>query len=81
MLAQLVEDWQLCPLPEREKQILQFGLLAGTDPLSLTDADFDSLRAHDLTDAEIFEVIAAADLFASVNVYTDSAAVEVDQLA
>jgi uncharacterized peroxidase-related enzyme len=80
VLAQLAEDWQRCPLPEREKHILQFGLLAGTDPLSLTDADFGTLRAHDLTDAEIFEIIASADLFASVNVYTDSAGVEVDQL-
>jgi len=81
VLEMLVADWQNCPLPEREKDILRFGLLAGTDALRLTDADFAILRAHDLSDAEIFEIVATADLFASVNVYTDSADVEVDQLA
>lgn len=81
VLKVLVEDWQQCPLPEREKQILRFGLLAGTDPLRLSDADFAALRAHDLSDEEIFEIVATADLFASVNAYTDTANVEVDQLA
>jgi uncharacterized peroxidase-related enzyme len=80
VLQALVRDFQNCPLPEREKLILRFGLLAATDPLSLTDDDFAALRAHDLSDAEIFEIIATADLFASINTYTDAAAVPIDQL-
>lgn len=80
VLEALVNDVDSCPLPEREKAILRFGLAAATDPLRLTDADFETLRAHDLNDEEIFEVLATADLFMSINTYTDSAGVEIDQL-
>ncbi|GAB4434449.1 MAG: carboxymuconolactone decarboxylase family protein [Chloroflexi bacterium OHK40] len=80
VLQDLVRDYANCPLPEREKQILRFGLLCATDPLQITDADFDALRAHDLSDEEIFEVVATADLFASVNAYTDAIGLEIDSL-
>ncbi len=60
--------------------MLRFGLLCATDPLSLTDADYSALRAHDLNDDEIFEIVATAALFASINAYTDSANVPIDQL-
>lgn len=80
VLQALVQDYQNCPLPEREKMILRFGLLAATDPLQITPADYEGLHAHALSDEEIFEIIATADLFASVNAYTDSAGIEIDQL-
>jgi uncharacterized peroxidase-related enzyme len=80
VLRALVSDFENCPLPEREKAVLRFGLLAGTDPLRLSDADYAALRAHDLSDEEIFEIVATADLFASVNAYTDTAAVPIDSL-
>lgn len=80
VLQALVRDFANCPLPEREKLILRFGLLAATDPLSITDEDYAALRAHQLSDEEIFEVIATADLFVSINTYTDSIALEIDQL-
>lgn len=81
VLQALVRDFEQCPLPQREKLLLRFGLLAATDPLRLTDEDYAALRAQDLSDEEIFEVIATADLFASINAYTDSAGVPIDQLA
>jgi uncharacterized peroxidase-related enzyme len=80
VLHELVSDYANCPLPEREKQILRFGLLCATDPLTITDADYAALRSRDLSDAEIFEVVATADLFSSVNAYTDSIALELDNL-
>lgn len=80
VLATLIHDREHCPLPEREKAILEFGLLAATDPLGLRDENFAALRKHDLSDVEIFEIIATADLFVSINTYTDSADVEIDQL-
>ena len=80
VLHALVGDFENCPLPEREKLLLRFGLLAATDPLRITDADYSALRSHDLSDEEIFEVVATADLFASINAYTDSVAVPLDQL-
>lgn len=80
VLQALIQDYQSCPLPEREKQILSFGLRAAIDSLSITDGDFERLRSFDLSDAEIFEIIATADLFMSVNAYTDSVGVEIDSL-
>lgn len=80
VLQALVSDYMNCPLPEREKQMLRFGLLAATDPLQLGDADYAALRAHDLSDGEIFELVATADLFASVNAYTDAVDLELDAL-
>jgi uncharacterized peroxidase-related enzyme len=80
VLQALVRDYQNCPLPEREKAILRFGLLAATDPLQLEDGDFETLRSHNLSDEEIFEIVATAELFASINAYTDSAGVPIDQL-
>jgi uncharacterized peroxidase-related enzyme len=80
VLQSLVADYMRCPLPEREKQILRFGLLAATDPLSLSDADYAALRALDLSDDEIYEVVVTADLFCSVNAYTDSIQLELDDL-
>jgi uncharacterized peroxidase-related enzyme len=80
VLQTLVRDYQLCPLPEREKTILRFGLLAATDPLALTEGDYDALREHDLSSEEIFEIVATADLFSSINAYTDAARVPIDSL-
>lgn len=80
VLTLLVRNYMECPLPEREKQILRFGLLAATDPLNISDADYAALRAHDLSDAEIFEVVATADLFCAVNAYTDAIGLELDSL-
>jgi uncharacterized peroxidase-related enzyme len=80
VLNTLVRNYMECPLPEREKQILRFGLLAATDPLSLSDDDYAALRGYDLSDAEIFEVVATADLFASVNAYTDAIDLQLDDL-
>ncbi|HMO57564.1 MAG TPA: carboxymuconolactone decarboxylase family protein [Roseiflexaceae bacterium] len=80
VLQALVRDFENCPLPAREKAILRFGLLAATDPLRLTDADYAALTNHDLSPEEIFEVVATADLFSSINAYTDSARVPIDAL-
>ena len=80
VLTMLTQDFNRCPLPERTKYILRFGLLSGTNPLSITDEDYTALRNQELRDEEIFEIIATADLFASVNAYTDSIALEIDQL-
>jgi len=80
LLQALVQDYEQCPLPEREKQVLRFGLLAATDPLAIEDQDYDRLRGLDMSDEEIFEIVATADLFASVNAYTDAAGVPIDNL-
>lgn len=80
VLRTLVSDFEACPLPNREKAVIRFGLLAGTQPHALNDAHFAELRGLGLTDAEIYEIIATANLFTGVNQYTDAIALEVDAL-
>ncbi|MEQ8674566.1 MAG: carboxymuconolactone decarboxylase family protein [Aggregatilineales bacterium] len=80
VLEMLVSDFEACPLPEREKTIIKFGLTAGTKPQSLTAEDYESLRNHGLDTGEIFEIIATANLFTEVNQYTDAISLEIDAL-
>jgi uncharacterized peroxidase-related enzyme len=80
VLRTLVSDFEACPLPTREKAVIRFGLLAATDPHSLTDAHYDELGAQGLDEEEIFEIIATANLFTGVNQYTDTIALEIDAL-
>ena len=74
ILQMLVKDFDNCPLPEREKAVIRFGLLAATQPQHLTDADYQYLQELGLDSSEIFELITTANLFTEVNQYTDAIA-------
>lgn len=80
VLQMLVADFDNCPLPEREKAVIRFGLLAATKPQHLTDVHYQQLEELGLDSAEIFELITTANLFTEVNQYTDAIALEIDQL-
>jgi uncharacterized peroxidase-related enzyme len=80
VLRLLVADFENCPLPERQKAIISFGIKAATKPLELDEADYAQLRAQGLDESEIFEVVATANLFTGVNQYTDSIDLEIDSL-
>jgi uncharacterized peroxidase-related enzyme len=80
VLHTLVSDFANCPLPEREKAVINFGLLAATKPGELADADYQHLQELGLDQSEIFELIATANLFTEVNQYTDAIALEIDDL-
>lgn len=80
VLRLLVADFANCPLPEREKSVISFGLKAATRPGEMTDGDYQGLREMGLDDREIFEIIATANLFTGVNQYTDSIDLEIDAL-
>jgi alkylhydroperoxidase family enzyme len=80
LLHSLVEDFDNCPLPQRQKAAIRFGLLAGTQPHDLTEADYAALYQQGLSDTEIFELIATANLFAGVNQYTDAMNLEIDTI-
>ena len=76
----LVKDFDNCPLPEREKSVIRFGLLAATQPQHLTDDHYQHLQEFGLDSSEIFELITTANLFTEVNQYTDAIALEIDPL-
>ncbi|ARV63072.1 carboxymuconolactone decarboxylase [Nostocales cyanobacterium HT-58-2] len=80
VLKTLVSDFAACPLPQREKAVIRFGLKAANEPHKLTDEDYQYLYKLGLNDSEIFEIIATADLFTSINRYTDSISLEIDTL-
>ncbi len=80
VLQTLVSDFANCPLPEREKAAIAFGLRAATKPHQLTDADYQHLQELGLDRSEIFELIATSNLFTEVNHYTDAIALEIDDL-
>ena len=80
VLRTLVADFEACPLPAREKAVIRFGLLAGTQPHALKDEHFDELRKLGLSETEIYEIIMTANLFTGVNEYTDAIALEIDAL-
>jgi uncharacterized peroxidase-related enzyme len=78
VLSTLVSNFDACPLPAREKEVIKFGLLAGTNPLELNESHYQNLMDLGLDQLEIFEIVAAADLFASLNRYTDAIDLEID---
>lgn len=80
VLQTLVSDFAACPLPEREKAVIRFGLLAATNPQQLTIKDYQKLQELGLDDTEVFEIIATAELFTSINHYTDAISLEIDSL-
>lgn len=80
ILRTLVSDFVACPLPEREKAVISFGLIAATNPQNLTVSDYQNLYELGLDRAEIFEIVATADLFTSINRYTDTISLEIDDL-
>lgn len=80
VLRTLVSDFAACPLPEREKAVIGFGLKAATEPHALTSKDYQHLYNLGLDNSEIFEIVATADLFTSINKYTDSISLEIDIL-
>lgn len=59
---------------------LRFAKHAAEEPAQLTDPDFASLSEAGLSQADVFEVIATIQLFTAVNLFTDLANVEVDQV-
>lgn len=67
-------------LPETLRALIVFARKAAANPRQITDDDFASLQAAGLSGAECVEVVAAIDLFKSVNAYTDLVAVEIDRV-
>lgn len=59
-LASIVDNAEDAPLNEQERAIMIFATKVVRDATSITQADIDALKTHALTDAEIFDIVAAA---------------------
>jgi alkylhydroperoxidase family enzyme len=60
--------------------VLTFAQRAARKPAAVTDVEFNSLRAAGLSSDEVFEVLATIQLFSAVNLFTDVASVDIDQV-
>lgn len=80
VLRLLISDFDACPLPVREKAVIAFGRQAGIDPQTLKQEDYQRLEQLGLSSAEVFEIVATANLFTAVNQYTDAIKLEIDAL-
>lgn len=59
-LTDIIENADSAPLNEQERAIMIFASKVVHDATSITQADIDALKTHALTDAEIFDIVAAA---------------------
>lgn len=66
--------------PARAGDIVKFGVKCARDPQSLTQADFDKLRAHGLRESELVELISMAALAVYANIVSDATAVPPDEM-
>jgi uncharacterized peroxidase-related enzyme len=66
--------------PPKVRDIILFGLKCARDPQSLTDKDFEALRAHGLAQSEIMEVISMAALAVYANTIADATGMPADDM-
>ncbi len=67
-LADLVAvDWRKAPLPERMHAVLDVAVRLATDPAAVTADDLGRLRAHGLTEDDVWDVGAITAFFALSN--------------
>ncbi len=59
-LVGIISNAENAPLDEQERAIMIFASKVVHDATSITQADIDALKTHALTDAEIFDIVAAA---------------------
>ena len=59
----LVMNWQAAPLDARQRAILDFAMRVTTESAAIGETDRQALRAHGLTDEDIWDVVAVAGFF------------------
>ncbi|MBI5344814.1 MAG: hypothetical protein HZB83_05685 [Deltaproteobacteria bacterium] len=62
----------------KEQALLNFAKKANKAPLSITDAEFGTLKASGATKAGIVEALGVMEVFTSFNKFLDSLRVELD---
>jgi uncharacterized peroxidase-related enzyme len=65
--------------PERTREIIRFSVKAGTDPKSLTDADYDALKRHGIDESEMIEIVAMSAFATYAITVADALKLEVDK--
>jgi uncharacterized peroxidase-related enzyme len=79
LLEQLVRNVNELPDPKLRDMIL-FALKCSGDPQSLTEVDFERLRAHGLNQSGIVEIIAMSAFAVYANIIADATAMNSDEM-
>jgi len=77
-LKAIEEDLDKTDFSVKEKALLGFVRKANKEPLRITDAEFETLKASGATKAEIVEALGVMEVFTSFNKFLDSLRVELD---
>jgi len=72
---QVAVDWRKAPLDERMHTVLDVAVRLAVDPVTITTADQDRLRAQGLTEDDVWDVGAIVSFFALSNRLTHWAAI------
>ena len=64
---QVAVDWRKAPLPARMHAVVGVAVRLAVEPAAVTAADLDELRAHGLTEDDVWDVGAIVSLFALSN--------------
>ncbi len=63
LVKQLKEDYTKADITPRQKAVIEFGMKVTTDPHNMSDQDFETLRSHGMSDADIFDTLAYAAFY------------------
>jgi uncharacterized peroxidase-related enzyme len=64
---QLATDWRKADLDERQHAIISVAVKLATRPWEIVDADLDELRAHGLSEEDVYDVGAITAFFSMSN--------------
>ena len=79
-LTKIANDPETAPLSEEDKAIMAFAAKVVRDASSTTEMDVEALRAHGLSDAEIFDITAAASARCFMSKVNDATGTLPDEL-
>jgi uncharacterized peroxidase-related enzyme len=64
---QLATDWRKADLDDRQRAVISAAVKLATRPSEIVDADLDELRAHGLSDEDVYDVGAITSFFSMSN--------------
>ena len=79
-LTKIANDPETAPLSEEDRAIMAFAAKVVRDASSTTEVDVEMLRAHGLSDAEIFDITAAASARCFMSKVNDATGTLPDEL-
>ena len=78
MPGQLLDDHATAPIDAAERAMLDYASKVTREPVAVTQADVDGLKAHGFSDAAVLDICQVAAYFAYANRLADGLGVELE---